>query len=250
MTRQLLAAAAPLGDDDQMGTPAEQSRLHTVTRLRDACGIAHRLTRTYSELAKRGRLGRATAWAAYPLMWTAYLGITSLEASSTVFSGVASLIAPNPVGRPRRRLWRGVAFVFVLAVAVEILLTRTPTAVRAATGVVGAACAVAWIVEMRLVWRISGKAGPLRSTHKRVQGLVDGPVVRGGTFGAWPHPSHQFGPLLDDVLDELRRDGISLLVQARDDELAATYVRHGAVQPDPNQPRHVLWHAGHHRIAS
>ena len=92
-----------------MGHPVQPSQLHTVTSLRDACGIAHRLTRTYSELAKRGRGGRVTAWAAYPLMWTAYLGIVSLEANSTVYAGVASLIAPNPVSPPRRRLWRGVA---------------------------------------------------------------------------------------------------------------------------------------------
>lgn len=221
--------------------PSRPSQLNTVTRLRDACAIAHRLTRTYSELTKRGHAGKVTAWAAYPLMWMAYLGITSLEANSTVHSGVASLIAPNPVARPRRRLWRGVALVFVLAVGVELLLTRTPAGPRIAVSIIGAACVAAWAVEMVVVWRISGKAGPLKATQRQVRELVAGPVVRGGTFAAWPHPSKQFGPLLDDALDELRRDGVSLLVQARDDDLAATYLRHGAVQPDPSQPRHIMW---------
>lgn len=221
--------------------PDRPTQLNTVTRLRDACAIAHRLTRTYSELARRGRGGKVTAWAAYPLMWAAYLGITSLEANSTVHYGVASLIAPNPVARPRRRLWRGVALVFVLAIGVELLLTRTPTGPRIAISIIGGACVAAWAVEMFTVWRISGKAGPLKATHKHLRKLVDGPVVRGGTFAAWPHPSQHFGPLLDDVLDELRRDGVSLLVQARDDELVATYLRHGAVQPDPSQARHIMW---------
>lgn len=71
--------------------------------------------------------------------------------------------------------------------------------------------------------------------------MASGPIVCGGTFGAWPQRSGQFGPLLDDVLAELRRDDINLLVQARDDQLAATYLRHGAVQPNPHEPRHLVW---------
>src|SRR4051812_13988399 len=47
--------------------------------------------------------------------------------------------------------------------------------------------------------------------------------------------------LLEDTLAELRRGGITLLVQARDNGLADTYIRHGAVRPDPSHPRHLAW---------
>jgi hypothetical protein len=76
--------------------------LQTVTRLRDACRIGHRLTRTYSELRKRGRAGELVSAGAYPLMWVAYVGITCLEAGSTVHRGPASLIAPMPPSHARR----------------------------------------------------------------------------------------------------------------------------------------------------
>jgi hypothetical protein len=62
---------------------ARASQLQTVTRLREAFAIGHRLTRTYSELSKRGRWGRAASAAAYPLMWVAYVAITCVEAGST-----------------------------------------------------------------------------------------------------------------------------------------------------------------------
>jgi hypothetical protein len=84
----------------------------------------------------------------------------------------------------------------------------------------------------------------LKVTEKRVRAIVAGPVVRGAAFGAWPQHSGQFGPLLTDVLAELRRDGITMPVQARDEGLAETYVRHGGVRPDPSRPRHVAWLVG------
>lgn len=220
---------------------AEGRQLQTVTRLRDACRIGHRVTRTYSELRKRGRWGPLVSAGAYPLMWMAYAGITCIEASSTVHSGVASLIAPNPVSRPRRHLWRGVLLIVVLAIGVIELLTRTPPTVRHVLSVAGVLCVLAWAAELASGWRISRQAGSLKFTEERVRGLVAGPVVRGSTFAAWPQHSGQFGPLLDDVLAELRRDGVTLLVQARDDGLAETYVRHGGVRPELARPRHVAW---------
>jgi hypothetical protein len=45
----------------------------------------------------------------------------------------------------------------------------------------------------------------------------------------------RFGPLLDDVIEEARRDRVSLLVQPRDDELATTYLHHGAVRLKPQR---------------
>jgi hypothetical protein len=220
---------------------ARSSQLQTVTRLRDACRIAHRLTRAYSELRKRGRAGALVSAGAYPITWLAYVAVTCIQASDTVHAGVASLIAPNPVARPRRRLWRGLVLVFVLAVGVTQLLTRPPADVRHVVDVLGGLCVLAWLAEMCVSWRIGHQAGSLEVTEKLLREQVIGPVARGGMFAAWPHPSGQFGPLLDEVIEELRRDGVTLLVQARDDELAAAYLRHGAVRPNDSEPRHLVW---------
>lgn len=233
----MTASSAMIRDVEAAGA----GQLQTVTRLRDACLIGHRLTRAYSELRKHGRAGALVSLAAYPVLWLAYLGITCIEAGSTVHSGVASLIAPNPVARPARRLWRGGLLLFVIVFAVGQLLTQPPLTVRLVAYAVGAVCVAAWLAEVWITRRIGHRAGPLKATEKHVQQLTGGPVERGGTFAAWPHPSGQFGPLLDDVLEELRHDGITLLVQARDDDLVATYLRHGAIQPNPQQPRHLAW---------
>lgn len=204
-------------------------------------GSGHRITRAYSEWRKRGRAGAIVSAAAYPLMWLAYVAVTCLQASDTVHSGVASLVAPNPVARPRRRLWRGLALVFVIAIGFAELLNRSPDAVRHALQLIGALCALAWAAEMGVSWKIGHQAGPLKATKNQLRGDVTGPIVQGGTFAAWPTSSGQFGPLLDDVIQELHRDGVSLLVQARDDDLAATYIRHGASRPNIDEPRHQAW---------
>lgn len=222
---------------------ARTSQLQTVTQLRDACRIGHRLARTYSELRQRGRGTAAASVVAYPLMWMVYVTITCIEASSTVHSGAASLIAPNPVARPPRRLWRGVLLIAVLVIGISQLLAQAPPTLRHVLYIAGGLCVAASFVEVAASWKIGPRAGPLKLTERRVRASVAGSVVRGGTFGAWPQHSGQFGPLLDDVLDELRRDGITLLVQARDEGLVETYIRHGAVQPNPEQPRHIMWPA-------
>lgn len=211
---------------------ARTSQLQTVTRLRDACRIGHRLTRTYSELRKRGRWGRLVSAGAYPLMWLAYTAITCIEAGSTVHAGVASLIAPNPISRHRRRLWRGLLLIAVLALAITEVLTHTPTGIQYVLYAAGGLCVFAWAAELATGWRISRQAGPLKETETVVRAMVAGPVVRGGTFGAWPQRRGQFGPLFTQTLAELRRVGVTLLVQPRDDDLAETYVRHGGVRPD------------------
>jgi hypothetical protein len=220
---------------------AEGSQLQTVTRLRDACLIGHRVTRTYGELRKRGRWGQLVSAGAYPLMWMAYVGITCLQAGSTVHNGAASLIAPNPVSRPRRRLWRGLLLVALLALGVTELITRTPPAVRQVLSIGGIVCVLAWVAELVASWQLSRQGGSLRSTADRLRRTVAGPVVRGGTFAAWPQRSGQFGPLLSSTLAELNQDGVTLLVQARDDGLAEMYIRHGGVRPDPAWPRHIVW---------
>lgn len=226
---------------NDVGSAAGTSQLQTVTRLRDAFRIGHRLTRTYSELRTHGRQGQLIAAGAYPLMWLAYFGITCIQANGTVHRGVASLMVPNPISRPSRRLWRGLVVVLVLAVGVVQLLTYTPPALRYGLYVAGGLCVLAWAAELAMSWRISRQAGSLKATEKRVQAMASGTVVRGGIFAAWPQHSGQFGQLLDEVLDELQRDGISLLVQARDVGLADTYVRHGGTRPNPAQPCHVAW---------
>jgi hypothetical protein len=102
---------------------------------------------------------------------------------------------------------------------------------------------LAWAAELVTSWRLNRQAGSLKTTEQRLRGMVAGDVVGGGTFAAGPQPSGQFGPLLRDVLTELRRDQVTLLVKARDDGLADTYVRHGGVRPDPGP-------TAPHRVAS
>jgi hypothetical protein len=69
-------------------------------------------------------------------------------------------------------------------------------------------------------------------------------VVRGSTFAAWPNHTGAGGELLRAVLDELARDGVSLLVSARADEIARLYVdRFAGTRPNPNQQRHIVWFA-------
>jgi hypothetical protein len=102
---------------------------------------------------------------------------------------------------------------------------------------------LAWAAELVPSWRLNRQAGSLKTTEQRLRGMVGGDVVGGGTFAAGPQPSGQFGPLLRDVLTELRRDQVTLLVKARDDGLADTYVRHGGVRPDPGP-------TAPHRVAS
>ena len=70
---------------------------------------------------------------------------------------------------------------------------------------------------------------------------VRGPSPRQNVRRLGPQPGGQAAPLLDKVVEELRRDATSLLVQARDDGLAETYLRYGAVQPNPREPRHLVW---------
>jgi len=85
-------------------------------------------------------------------------------------------------------------------------------------------CVLGWLAEMRVSWKIGHQAGPLKVTEKQLRDQVTGPVVRG---------SRTLRALLDEVIEELRRDGVSLLVQARDDELACHVraQRRGAVAP-------------------
>ena len=220
---------------------ARGSQLQTVSRVRDACRIAHRVTRAYSELRKRGPAGALVSASAYPLMWLSYFALTCLQAGDTVHAGVASMIAPNPVSRPRRQLWRGLLLVAAVVIGFGEIASASSTIVRDGVRTVGTLFVLAWLSEVCCSWKIGHRSGPLKHTMQQLRSQMPGPVVLGGTAAAWPHPSGHFGPLLDAVVDELGRDGISLLVQARDDDLAATYMRRGATRPNPAEPRHLVW---------
>ena len=176
-------------DDRGVVQAARARQLQTVTGLRDACCIGHRLTRTYSELRKRGRAGAIVSAGAYPITWLAYVAVTCIQANDTVHRDVASLIAPNPVTRPRRRLWRGLVLVFVLTVGVVQLLTRLPADVRHVLDVLGGLCVLAWLAEMHTSWTIGRQAGPLKVTEKQLRERVAGPVVRGSMFARGPTPA-------------------------------------------------------------
>ena len=228
----------------RMVSAARTGELQNVTRVRDAAAIAHRIVRTFSQLRTRGRTGAIMSAAAYPIEWLAYFSIICLQASDTVHRGVASMIAPNPVDRPVRRLWSGVALAAAAVIGIGELAGHAGPHLRDALYGLGAVCVAAWAVELAVSWHPRRRAGSLKTTEKLVRTMVAGPVVRGESFAAWPQHSGDFGPLLDAVVAELRRDGVTLLVQADNDELARTYVHHGAVRPDPGQPRHVAWLAG------
>lgn len=134
-----------------------------------------------------------------------------------------SRVRPAPwISRPRRCLWRGVLLVGALAIVVLQFLTRTPTDVRHGLYVAGGLCVLAWAAELVTRWRISRLAGSLKTTEKHVRDLIAGPLVRGGTFGAWPQHSGQFGVLLDEVIEELQLTALSGLHHVAD---------HRAVQP-------------------
>jgi hypothetical protein len=229
------------GNTPTVTSVALGSELQNVTRVRDAAVIAHRTVRTFSQLRTRGRLGAFLAAAAYPIEWLAYFGIICLQAGDTVHCGVASMIAPNPVDRPNRRLWSGVALATAVVIAVGALLSHVSSGVRFSLYGLGAICLVAWASELLVSWQPERRAGSLKSTEKLLHTMVDGPVVRGESFAAWPQRSGEFGPLLDAVVAELRRDGVTLVVEADNDALAQTYVHHGGVRPDPEQPRHIAW---------
>jgi hypothetical protein len=241
LPRRWLAEDAGLGHDRDVVQTARIGELESITRLRDAAVIAHRIVRTFSELRTRGRAGAVASVVAYPIEWLAYFTIICVQASSTVHSGVASMIAPNPVARPARRLWAGIALAAGTVIGVGEVLGHANAGVRDGYYGVGGLWLVAWALEVLVGWHPGRQPGSLKSTEKLVRGMVTGSVVRGESFAAWPQHSGEFGPLLDSVVAELGRDGVTLVVQARNNKLADTYVRHGGVRPDPDQPRHIAW---------
>jgi hypothetical protein len=138
-------------------------------------------------------------------------------------------------------VWRGVLLIAALAIGITELLTSTPPDVRHLLYFAGGLCVVAWAVELVMGWKISRQAGSLKATERGCARWSPDLWSAAGPSARGPQHSGQFGPLLADVLAELRRDGITLLVQARDEGLAETYVRHGGVRPDPSRPRHIAW---------
>lgn len=237
-----------------MSTPipaGQLHELHTIRRLRDAARTAHRLTRTYSTLreAKRTTL-RPLQWPAYPLVWFHFFGGVSYFASQAVHHGVAVVVVPNPVLPGRRRprpLLRGllaavalvfaVLFLMVYLAVLDLDLGLAAIAVLAVCFVVGA---------VQLGAGLIGHAGhgPLRETEKilAADGTLAGPIVRGHTFGAWPRKSGDFSALFEAVLAELHRTRVSLIVDARDEDVRAMYLnRFQGTAPNPERPWHVAW---------
>ena len=165
---------------------AQTSQLQSVTQLRQACRISHRLTRT-----------------------TASCASTAVSAHSSPPALPADLDRlPRDhlrAGEQHRALRRRVADRTESGLA-----TQPPAVARRAAGLrarrrrppaaqphaprhqsrlelAGAFCVLAWIAETSASWKISRQSGPLKSTEKQIRAIVAGPVVRGAMFGAWPH---------------------------------------------------------------
>lgn len=226
---------------------ATHVELPTVRRLRDAAAIAHRLTRTYSRLREKQPPARFAQWPAYPLSWISYFALVSLMAGNAVHHGVAVAVVPNPVTRRRRwPLVRGLA----AALAILVVVLAVTDYAAAGDGIIAhATLAVLGVCLLASAWefgcqRPAEHHGPLRRTEKLLATTagVRGPIVRGHTFGAWPRNSHQFSPLFDAALAELRTTGVTLILDARDDEMAAMFVnRFHGTRPNPAYARHIAW---------
>ena len=219
---------------------ATHVELHTVRRLRDAATIAHRLTRTYSRLREnKQRPARFAQWPAYPLSWINYFALVSLMAGNAVHHGVAVAVVPNPVTRWRRwPLVRGLA----AALAILVVVLAVTDYAAAGDGIIAHAvlavlgvCLLASAWEFRCQRPAEGHGPPAdRETahHDRRLPRADRPRPHLRCVAAKLAPVR---PLFDAALTELRTTGVTLIVDARDDETAAIICR--TIPWHQSQPR-------------
>ncbi len=233
-----------------MSLPLETAR--SVTTVRQASVIAYRWALTFSRLYE---WWKPAGWLALPMTWSVNMVVIGLHAGDIQQLGAAAMQAPNPVARPKRRLWCAVllsGFVLVLVallmtlvaqlvIGLMPLLASAHLAVVVVTVVVlGPAGATAFDVVMVGVWQSGGN---LRQSEPDLRRRVDGPVVIGAMFGAWPRRTGAGRLLLAAVLAEQRAAGVTMLVSARDEQTANWYVgEHLGERVDPEHHcLHIAW---------
>lgn len=186
------------------------------------------------------------AWPALPLWWLLLLGIIGTDAAAVVECDVAAMRAPNPLTRPRRRLWSALIGAFVIAVGGGVWFgvypPGPPLVAETLRGFV-VLCALAGIAEVVMSVWIERGAGDAETVRRTVQDTVGRrPVVVGAYLGAWPRATGAGTTLMKLVLVEQAAADVSMVAKSRGKKISDWYVRElGAVRLDTGHPLLVGW---------
>lgn len=251
-----LAPDGALRDHQQMATPTRPVLLREVTTLRQASRIAWCWARTFSTLRTRRRSLRWLQWFSFVVTWWANLLVVGIRAGDVVHcqlddadagspkrAAYAAVIAGNAVTRPPRRLWRAIALAAALIVClagVAWLAAQLPLVSDLVT-VLLLLVAIATLADRWPAMAIHRRGGNIARTRTALRQQHPGELQVLSMLGAWP-PGHHLGwPLFDIVLHEYATTGVSVVLVARDAELAAQYVDRGGIVADPTTPLHIAW---------
>jgi hypothetical protein len=241
-----------------MSHQRQQVELRPVTTVREASRIAWRWGRAFSTLRTRGRRLTWLQWFSYPANWLAgmlVLGVRGTDVRQLEVSyvdqrgrrrrAIGAVSAPNPVTRPSRRSWRSLATAGATLGGVILLgaLPGLPAAASLLAIVVILLIAVAFIADRVPAQRIHNRAGKVADTKAELERRYPraAPIQVLSMLGSWPHGHGAGWPLFDAVLHEYGQSGVSMMLMARDAELAQQYVARGGVVVDANRPLNIAW---------
>jgi len=252
----VLAPGGALRDHRQMATPTRPVLPCKVTTLRQASRIAWCWARTFSTLRTRRRTIRWLQWFSFVVTWRANLLVLGLragdvvhcqlddvDASSPKRAAYAAVIVGNPVTRPPRRLWRAIALAAALIIClagVAWLAAQLPLVSDVVT-VLLPLVVVATVADRWPARAIHRRGSNIARTRTALRQQHPGELQVLSMLGAWPRGHHLGWPLFDVVLGEYASSGVSVVLVALDDELAAQYVARGGIVADPATPLHIAW---------